>query len=552
MLKIKSIKNLLALFAFTALSITPVKADSLTKHPRVAELEDKLRVEASSYLRARFPDQPYLVNVSVDPIHRFSKENAKGEQETLPYFDSSEQEINDEWDDPNLSLNQLLLRTKKVAVEVSLPENVSDVDQAEVKDALYRSLHLVPARDDISISRRKWASNKTVNYIALFGGAGILFFLIGLAVVQRFGYKKLASSISALQLSGSSSGSSFSAPSPVEPSHFQSSKGFSGDVNISDPIKTRELIHAYSAQAKTLSVFPTLEAMIILDDYAKRSPENFGALLQEISPDLREKIFKQGPGSHWYNCMIEAGTLSLESAEVFQKAIKSSQYSVSGSNEQAMISVWRMGDQAADFVRQLGRKTAFELLKGFPQNISIEIARSAFPGNWAEILDSDKKSSPLSESVSQEITVKANAQVELLSFERIAQHRQYVQLIEFLQSSSPEVEKEIYLAVGNDSYLAKNRPPFYAVLENDAHTLAKVVPCFTPTQWAIALFNVNRNQRKNIEELMQEKQKILFVEHLKSLDAANPQAEVVGKFRASIAQKMAQESKGEEKDARAS
>ena len=177
------------LISLTALLSTLAQADNLQKHPRVAELEDSLRAQASTYLRARFPDQPFLVSVSVDPLRRTTAKETQ--TESLPYFDTVSEEIQDEWDDPSLSLYQLQVRTTKITLQVSLSDTLTDSETSEIKDALTLNLHLIPARDEIRVEIRQWTTSTSGRNLqfAMAGGIALLF-LMGLFFINRQSTKK--------------------------------------------------------------------------------------------------------------------------------------------------------------------------------------------------------------------------------------------------------------------------------------------------------------------------------------------------------------------------
>ncbi len=48
-------------------------AQEIMKHPRVVELEDGLKNSAADYIKARFPESPFMVTVKVDPKWQDSK-----------------------------------------------------------------------------------------------------------------------------------------------------------------------------------------------------------------------------------------------------------------------------------------------------------------------------------------------------------------------------------------------------------------------------------------------------------------------------------------------
>ena len=221
---------LLISLSFTGVFIRASSAEGLTKHPRVAELEDTLSKDGASYLRGRFPDQPFLLNVSVDPLRRVpSRTDRKtGNSEILPYLDLAEEEIQDEWDDPQSSLHQLLLRVTKVTVAVTVPKEVSDDEAAEIRASLLQSLHLIPARDSIEITRREW-SKAAGAYALVYPVSALvvtIFFLLGLYVINRSGTARLSKALASPATTRSPA--NFSGPAP----------GAGGFPRTSDPARS--------------------------------------------------------------------------------------------------------------------------------------------------------------------------------------------------------------------------------------------------------------------------------------------------------------------------
>ncbi|MCB0385235.1 MAG: hypothetical protein KDD43_07565, partial [Bdellovibrionales bacterium] len=91
-------------------------AQTDTRHPRVAELEDQHKSQAMAFLKARFPHLPFSVVVSIVPLRRAGGENYNAKEEALPYYLLDDEEIRDEWDDPNASLYVLSKRIQSVQV----------------------------------------------------------------------------------------------------------------------------------------------------------------------------------------------------------------------------------------------------------------------------------------------------------------------------------------------------------------------------------------------------------------------------------------------------
>jgi flagellar motor switch protein FliG len=101
-------------------------------------------------------------------------------------------------------------------------------------------------------------------------------------------------------------------------------------------------------------------------------------------------------------------------------------------------------------------------------------------------------------------------------------------------------EREIYEASPKRSVINKVRAPFYRVLDLDDATLKEVSQVVPMDQWVVALFNVSRPERKRLVDQFSEKQRFLFMEMMKRMDAQSPERTRVGMMRERIAQTVVQ------------
>ena len=62
----------------------------------------------------------------------------------------------DEWDDPAKSIHDLLPRIQNVALQITMPQYISDDELFELRDSLYSNLNIIPGRDKIEFVRKNW------------------------------------------------------------------------------------------------------------------------------------------------------------------------------------------------------------------------------------------------------------------------------------------------------------------------------------------------------------------------------------------------------------
>jgi hypothetical protein len=533
-------KSLILLMIFTFGQFA--HAEPAGKHPRVAELEDSLRDTASTYLKARFPDQPYVVNVSVDPVRRNTAAAvAEKDREDLPYYDDVETGIVDEWDNPEVSLHQLIARTKKIQVDVSLSENVSDSERVEVKEALMRSLHLVDARDEVSVETRKWSSGRVPFNWMLVGFAAFLLLIGAMVTTQSIGYRKLTKALS----SGTGNGggaTQAAAPASAPQVSRQNDAGPSGPgskVELSDPLKIRQMMRNITSRLpEDLPNFPGVSAMILLDRYGEKNPRGLGAILHELPAALQKRILSLSNGSHWLEAFLDPGIIEYEQVHLFQKAVRGTQILHAPEFENTLVKVWRLKDELEGFLRTQPKGVVLSVLSGLPKEIAIGVARRVIPGGWADLLNPQFKPEVLTPQICNGISEAAERLVPLLTSDKLDYYRMVSDLIEYLKTASPEEEREIYLAADSKSIIHQTRIPFFPVFECEEGILKDFVSQFNVQQWALALFNVNRSDRKKIQAHFSEKQSFRFVEQLKVYDLSTPEPKSIAEARAAIAKRF--------------
>lgn len=75
----------------------------------------------------------------------------------------------------------------------------------------------------------------------------------------------------------------------------------------------------------------------------------------------------------------------------------------------------------------------------------------------------------------------------------------------------------------------------FHVLEMKPEQAKVVVPAISLDQWALAMFNIPKSDRRGVESQFSEKQRFLYFERLKQLDARNPSQKLVGEAREFVA-----------------
>ncbi|MCB0391397.1 MAG: hypothetical protein KDD58_08900 [Bdellovibrionales bacterium] len=512
------------------------------KHPRVAELEDKFKSDAMDYLEARFPGLPFSVSVSIDPLRRSfgSNYNIKGEK--LPFYALEEEEIQDEWDDPTVTLYSLSNRVKKIKLTIQVPSGIKDEELADIKTNLSQILRLIPARDDIEVVKREWNVFPKLKWYLAIGLSSIFALLMGLFFISYISVRRVTKSLESIQAnttSGSGMGNMPASMPNIDLDKMTSkSQGPSGDIKFNDPIKIREVLDTRVAElvANKKDIL-RLENLILFDKFAQENPRAFGSLFLLFPTELKRMLFAYSNGKHWMEALTEPGEMNMKCLEIMEELghVKTTDFREFW--EKLLIQVWRLDSDfnAVSFLKIIDMQSSLTILAGMPKFISLRLGREVFPGNWATLLDSTYKFKKLSEKECEELYKQSLEMKPLAKLEDLDVFKKDRELIKFLKTADIRTEKEVYSAVPKDSMLHMLRPPFYVVFEQEDVVLKKLVQQYSIMEWAVALFNVPRDQRFKIENLFDEKEKIFYLEMLKGLDKNRPDPNKQGELRSRIA-----------------
>jgi hypothetical protein len=522
--------------------------DGMGKHPRVAEIENGMVKDATTFLKSRFPNLPFLVSVSVDPLRRIDGVRKEDSGDRLPYFEDSDEEIKDEWDNPNVSSFALMARIKKASITVSVSSNVTDEEISEVRTSLIQVLNLIPARDEVVIQKRAWSQlqdskpdSQTVILFSALGFGAVLIALGGLFFITRSSVREIGSAIGtgAAKAGGGAVSSSGPSSGPALASETVDGRstgvGAGGDVKFSDPLKMREVVSQTVRGLNESATFPNLQDLILLDRVGKKNPAVLGALLLEFSDELQRRLFSYSYQTHWLQAMTDPGEITSEVLELLGRLVRNQRSAEALPLQNVLIYVWRLDEQMAPFLRSIEQDEAFAILSHLPKTVSLSAARAAFPGNWGTVLDTQFKPKLLSKERLEKIAAKAIQAKALRDFSILDQYRQERDLLEYLMIADPVEEKEVYLASPSQSVIHHMRPPFYKAFELSSEELDLIVPKVSLDDWSLALFNTNRASRREIEKKFTDKQKFVFIEKLRKFDQNPPDKLRVGAARERLA-----------------
>lgn len=492
-----------------------VFAQAPEKHPRVSEVEEKLRDEASRYFTRRFPGEAFFVRVDVNPLRRISKESMKGE--SLPYFDTVSEEDVDEWDDPTTPISFLRHRVTKVSLELSVPESFTEEKVSSIKNELQIYLKLLPFRDEIRIERNLKANEVPLVPPYFYSiSAFVLVSLLLFGVILKFsigGKKEAASVVSSVRPQET--------PAPLttrEPSRSNSSGRNStdvrGDVTFHDPLKIMDIINVKMGLIEKSGTFPTLRDMMTID-----ASHAISSVVHAFPSTIQMELFSLSSGNRWLEAFADPQPVNHETLLTLDRLARERSFTSSDRNwENLLIQIWRLGDRSASFFKKLNQDEAFYILQQLPKTVSLVIAKKAFPGAWGRILDKNEIKVNLSSEISRVWLKELQLLLPLSEWKTLISFRKDRELLSYLDQATIDEEKEIYESLDDTSFVFQVRPPFYKVFELEKDEFLQLVSRFPVERWALAVVNSSRTYVKQVAEALDDKKKIVFSNQLRALD----------------------------------
>lgn len=543
MTKLKA--NFGLLFVILLLPISFVFAQT-GKHHRVVEIENFLKEKLEKTFISRFPESPYLINVHVQPLRTLNKDRFALDEDGLPYFEVEKSHI-DEWDDPKVSNYELLSRVKTIKVSIHLPDTIGEKDISDFKTSVYGALNLISGRDEVSIFRKNWSTQPIPVNNYLFAIGILVLSLFGLWFILRFAVgKNLAKAVAAKEVVKDTEGGAGTPRAMSMPSMPSAGGGGSASVanketlslRLTDTLKVKTFVQEMVDKMAKNENFPCLKDMLELENLGEKHSGQLGALLMCFPVSIRRKLFAFSSGSNWLEAMYHPTEIGPEALVVLEKIERHINDDKDVLWEELLIRTWKMNEVFVDFLNTLDKKDAFNILASLPQNISIPKAREAFPGSWGILLESDTTHEKMSKESIEEIIEIAKT-MDMDREESVFDiYRKDKELLKFLRHSSVQQEREVYATLPNNSMIGDIRPPFYRVLEAQEFQLDELMGLFGIEEWAIALFNVSREERKQIEGFFAPKELKVYRSFLMSFDMSPPDVENVGIIREQIAKKL--------------
>lgn len=537
---------------FTSLNIFGQVQPSVDRLP---EVESELRGEIVEYVSRYIPKNSFAVSVKLNPLRRLPQIASK--VDILPFYETSDDTVLDEWDNPESSYYSLLNRIQDAQVSITVDGNYSIKNEAEFRDNLFKSVGLYSGRDkldmrvsDLKAFEKKFTTNDINWSYILIGFLGI--FTLGLMYfgIHRFtdihkqeqviaSNKELHSNANSVMPSVSQSGLTGAA----KPSNgnFRESSRINGDINFTDSLKINTYLKEKIEHIfKDGQNFPTISDLKTLEDLLVKDPYGFSYFISLFTQDKKEKLFSVGRSQEWIKGFAEIGIPSKEILFYLEKMIHSNRSELHENLDQLIIQCWRLNTQLKDFLATVPRADIKLILFLLPKELSLPIARETFPGDWAFVLGDKIPVENFSESKAKDLLDQAISFKPYFDPKMIQTYKNKEELVSYLRSCTPDEEKEIYQSIDVTHSLSLVRPPFYVFFDLDIENRTEIFRHYDLRSWSIACFNMSRGMRARLDELMNDKEKYLFRSYLTELDKNKPSTSVITEIRDVISLEVAQ------------
>lgn len=502
--------------------------NAVANSSRVIEVQEKIKSNISNFLEKFAPGTKYSVQVNVKPLRR--KFDYTNKNDNLPFMEFHDDLVVDEWEDPASNVYTLYNRISEAKITIYIEDKVQIEDMKKFKDALLVDINLVPGRDTVNIEPMSTPIlEKTFNWkdqteILLLG------IMLIIAVVLGVGLNSLSNKIAPQKISMSKEGDDALKTSPMAPtmssmggiSNNQSTsndfKELKGDLNIQDPSKINEVVGKKIGKLLESTVFPTLHDMVVLEDLLKLDPSSFSYLVYEFPQDVQKSIYQLGRGDNWFRGFSEVGFPSKTVLISLDRMLRNRRVNQSEKFEDLLIHVWRINNNYNEFFRNLDKNQSFAILYYLPKDISIPVARECFPGSWGSVLEDTPSVKLTNQNEIQAIISDALKFQPYFNYDSLQIFKNRKDLLNYLDKVEPHVEKDIYSVIADRKNLESVRPPFHKFFELNKDQRRMIYEKFTINDWAVACFNVERQEKERIIEVLDEKEKYIFSHNLQLID----------------------------------
>jgi hypothetical protein len=493
---------------------------------RLIEIEDYYSQKTSNFIKARYPRHAFSVYVKAEgeqaPQARELANTQSRSTLNLPYLDGVSQNDVDFWDRKDLSLGTMISYLRSVFIKVDMDYPFTDAEMENFKSELFAHLKLSETYDRIDIKKRQWQpilNWKEWGTYSLFGLAGLGLFALLFFVIFQTGVSKLikglSQPLSEIGRSAENVANSSQLSSGVGTSSFQlANQQWAGhDLSHEKTQRARNEIERLSQYFQS----PDAQLIYKLEELGSKDPMAMGAIFSEMAVEDLKSLIVWAKGDWWRQAVTQMTPLTAQSLDFIDQLahlwVKRNLLTPSQNSEEEALKMALARLETKQFGELFKQKSFQEveaILRLLPQDNMIAIGKYLYPGQWAELLAS--KAVPLKGNTLKQFKDQALKLCPLKSESEVAEYFREAELLSLLDRSKTKDERDIYRALEAESWIKKQRRPFYSLFQEDQSVLETLATDIPLELWALALTHCDRQECDQAYQHFTARQKYLLRE----------------------------------------
>jgi hypothetical protein len=523
-------RTILILLGALSIFSTLNAKEEFSRLNRVFEVENNIKTRSTLYIKKFIPENKFSLEVKITPLLRNYQNSNPENNSNLPFYDLSEQDALDEWEDPLYPIDSLFQRIKEAELTLKIDDGYIPKNISLFKENILREAGLKVGRDDIKIEFVAFTLvEKKIDLKEMFSNPEFIqtFSLIIFAIFSLLLLSRFTKQTRGDQETGKKESNNIQTATPAPsmprahtPSFNQGAQEIKGDLSLSDPLQVSRIIKQKITVLLSDENFPLLQDLILFEELLTANANAFAYLIYEFPLTMQEKIFKYGRDEKWNKGFLEAGIADKKVILTLDQMLRERNQNKDHSFEKLIISLWRMSPKKLEyFLKDVDSEISIGLLYHLPKELSLPVARKLYPGNWAKTLSENPPYNFDDQNMVNKTFEQALKAFPLFEIESLRVSKNKKDLLRYLYYAEPKEEEEIYSITGSMYSLTSVRPPFFSFFKLNEDKKKTIFSQYSIEQWALISFNASREYRTLLNELMDDKQKYLFSLSLKLLDS---------------------------------
>jgi len=482
---------------------------------RVVEVEDYFTKKTAGFIKMRYPNRPYTVQVRVEAgdtgERRVTPKDSKSVT-SLPYLEYSGDGEQDVWSQGDIPLGTLISYVRSVSVNIEIDAGFSGEERQDFEQQLFKYLKLSSAYDRVEVRKMDWVKSPQgrQNRWILLGAIGIpillaLFFLIVSRLSIRQLVKGLTEPLVAIGQNTENMATPSMAPGSLD-SLLKTQDKVAETLVPSGPSSKASFEDLLDKNKKYFET-PSGELMTFLNTQGEKHPGAVGAILSELPLQALKELVRWGDGDWWHQAVTQPSAADSKAVQILgemnglrlRENLSGKESLRSAETLQLELALSRLS------AKELGQvfdghsleelRPVFSLIQ---REKMINCAKYMFPGQWAPLLDTKVKKTSVPKNLKEKLFKTSLEMKPLREDKDIEAMFMEADLATYLNQADTSDEREVYRALDSNSRIKKQRFPFYQVFQMAPEVIQKLSYDLPLQVWALALADCDIEERKKV------------------------------------------------------